>query len=55
MKSDSNVGVVRAVGGRRFRNTELLTLRDGQVVEVEVYFGWSLPHKAKAGGFIDQE
>jgi len=45
----------RAVGGRRFRNTEILTLRGGQVIEVEVYFGWSIPHKAKPGGFIDQD
>jgi len=45
----------RAVGGRRLRNTEVHTLRDGQLVEVEVYFGWSIPHKAKAGGFVDQE
>lgn len=45
----------RAVGGRRFRNTELFTLRGGQVVEVEVYFGWSIPHKAKPGGFVDQD
>jgi ketosteroid isomerase-like protein len=44
----------RAVGGRRFRNTEVLTVRGGQVVEVEVYFGWSIPHKAKPGGFVDQ-
>jgi ketosteroid isomerase-like protein len=44
----------RAVGGRRFRNTELFTVRGGQVVEVEVYFGWSIPHEAKRGGFIDQ-
>jgi ketosteroid isomerase-like protein len=43
----------RAVGGRRFRNTELFTVRGGQVVEVEVYFGWSIPHEAKRGGFID--
>ena len=41
-----------AAGGRRFRNTEILTLRDGQVVEVEVYFGWSIPHQAKPGGFV---
>jgi ketosteroid isomerase-like protein len=33
--------------GERFRNTEIVTVRDGQVVEVEVYFGWSIPHKAK--------
>jgi ketosteroid isomerase-like protein len=44
----------RAVGGRRFRNTEILTVRGRQVIEVEVYFGWSIPHQAKPGGFIDQ-
>ena len=44
----------RAVGGRRFRNTELFTVRGGQVVEVEVYFGWSIPHEATRGGFIDR-
>src|SRR4029450_1984243 len=27
--------------GHRFRNTEILTIRGGQIVEVEVYFGWS--------------
>src|SRR3954470_8842325 len=41
----------RAVGGRRFRNTEILAFRDGQIVDVEVYFGWSIPHDAKAGSF----
>jgi ketosteroid isomerase-like protein len=45
----------RASGGRRFRNTELFTLRGGQVVEVEVYFGWSIPHEAKPGGFIKRD
>ncbi|GLS22158.1 hypothetical protein GCM10007874_51750 [Labrys miyagiensis] len=43
----------RMRGGRRFRNTEVLRLRDGHIVEVEVYFGWSLPHAAPDGGFID--
>jgi ketosteroid isomerase-like protein len=38
--------------GSSFRNTEILTVRDGQIVEVEVYFGWSIPHKAEPGGFI---
>src|SRR5262245_38124316 len=38
--------------GHRFRNTEILTIRDRLIVEVEVYFGWSLPHKAQQGGFI---
>jgi ketosteroid isomerase-like protein len=41
-------------GGKRFRNTEVFTLRGDQVVDVEVYFGWSLPHPAPAGGFVDQ-
>jgi ketosteroid isomerase-like protein len=36
----------------RFRNTEILTIRDGRVVDVEVYFGWSLPHRAPLGGFV---
>jgi ketosteroid isomerase-like protein len=40
-------------GGKRFRNTELLTIRNGQITEVEVYFGWNIPHKAEDGGFVD--
>jgi ketosteroid isomerase-like protein len=39
--------------GRPFRNTEILTVRDGKIAEAEVYFGWSIPHDAPAGGFID--
>jgi ketosteroid isomerase-like protein len=39
--------------GHRFRNTELLTVRGAQVSSVEVYFGWSIPHKAAAGSFVD--
>jgi ketosteroid isomerase-like protein len=37
---------------RRFRNTEILTLRDGKIVEAEVYFGWSIPHEAPVGGYV---
>jgi len=37
--------------GNRFRNTEILTTRDGKIVDVEVYFGWSIPHEAPPGGF----
>jgi hypothetical protein len=44
---------VAAVPARRFRNTEILTVRNGQLVEAEVYFGWSIPDKAKDGRFID--
>ena len=39
--------------GRRFRNTEVLTIRDGKIVEAEVYFGWNIPHAAPEGGFLD--
>ena len=28
--------------GSVFRNTEILTLRDGQIVLAEVYFGWDV-------------
>ena len=37
----------------RFRNTEILTVRDEQIVEVEVYFGWNVPHKVPAGAHRD--
>jgi hypothetical protein len=40
-------------GGKGFRNSEILTVRHGKLVDVEVYFGWSLPHSATAGGFTD--
>jgi ketosteroid isomerase-like protein len=43
----------RRANGPRFRNTEIVTVRDGQIGEVEVYFGWSIPHPAKQGSFID--
>ena len=39
--------------GRSSRNTELFTLRNGKIVEVEVYFGWSIPHGASEGGFVE--
>jgi ketosteroid isomerase-like protein len=39
--------------GRPFRNTEILTVKGGKIAEVEVYFGWSIPHDAPAGGFVD--
>ena len=44
----------RNTNGKRFRNTEILTIRDNQIVEVEVYFGWSLPHEARRGEFVDR-
>ena len=32
--------------GPRFRNTEVLTFRDEQIVRQEVYFGWDLPARS---------
>lgn len=34
--------------GKRFRNCELHTARDGKLVESQVYFGWDWPHKGSA-------
>ena len=39
--------------GKSFRNTEIVTVRGGQIVNVEVYFGWDQPHTAAPGGFLD--
>lgn len=44
----------RGADGHRFRNTEIVTVRGAQIVEVEVYFGWDLPHKAAVGGFVEE-
>ena len=43
----------RNTNGHRFRNTEILTIRDQRIIDVEVYFGWSVPHQAPQGGFVD--
>src|SRR5262245_35881210 len=44
----------RDTKGYRFRNTEILTIQNQQICSVEVYFGWSLPHQAPHGGFVDE-
>jgi len=41
------------MGKETFRNTEVHTVRGGRIVEVEVYFGWAVPHKVKAGTHKD--
>jgi ketosteroid isomerase-like protein len=38
--------------GKRFRNTEIFSVQGGKVTDVEVYFGWSIPHEASAGKFV---
>jgi hypothetical protein len=45
----------RGKDGGGFRNTEVVTVGGGQIVEVEVYFGWDLPHKAPRGGFLQDD
>lgn len=42
-----------STAGHCFRNTEVLTIREGRVTQAEVYFGWSVPHPAPPGGFLD--
>jgi ketosteroid isomerase-like protein len=44
----------RTSAGKRFRNTEVHTVRDGKLAATEVYFGWDVPHKAPSGGFLEQ-
>lgn len=40
--------------GTQFRNTEIFTVRNDKITAVEVYFGWSTPHDAPLGKFIDK-
>jgi ketosteroid isomerase-like protein len=39
----------RGLNDRTFRNTEVLTIRNGKVVASEVYFGWDVPHELPHG------
>ena len=48
------VTYVGRMDGNDFQNTEIATVRDSKIVDVEVYFGWSIPHKAKPGGFVNE-
>ena len=43
----------RSKNGHKGRNTEVFTVRDGKITEVEVYFGWNVPHEAAPGGFVN--
>ncbi|RYY73311.1 MAG: nuclear transport factor 2 family protein [Gammaproteobacteria bacterium] len=40
--------------GDVFRNTEIFTIRKEKIIEVEVYFGWTIPHKAPDNGFVNE-
>jgi ketosteroid isomerase-like protein len=39
--------------GRRFRNSEVHTVRGGKLVATEVYFGWAVPHKVPQGTHVE--
>ena len=38
---------------KRFRNCEMHTSRGDQLVSVEVYFGWDVPHPARPGQCVE--
>ncbi len=39
-----------SASGAVFRNTEIHRVKDGRITNVEVYFGWNIPHDAPPGG-----
>ena len=41
------------MGKERFRNTEVHTVRGNKIAEVEVYFGWNVPHPVRTGTHQD--
>ena len=43
---------LRMKDGSAFRNTEILTVREGKLVEAQVFFGWMIPHEAPEGSGI---
>jgi hypothetical protein len=43
----------QSLNGKPFRNSEIMTFRNGKIIDIEVYFGWLIPHDAPAGGFVD--
>jgi ketosteroid isomerase-like protein len=40
---------------KRFRNSEVYTVRDGKLLATEVYFGWELPHRVPQGAHVENE
>ena len=45
----------RTSSGKRFRNCEMYTVRDGKLIATEVYFGWDLPHRVPQGAHAENE
>jgi hypothetical protein len=46
---------VTTTTGKQFRNAELHTTRNGELVDVEVYFGWEVPHGIPLGQHSENE
>lgn len=44
----------KSTNGEIFRNTEIFTVRGKKILSVEVYFGWTIPHKAPDKGFVEE-
>jgi ketosteroid isomerase-like protein len=44
-----------AKSGKRFCNSEVITVRNGKLANVEVFFGWNLPHDVPTGHHRDPE
>jgi hypothetical protein len=40
---------LRFDSGKRIRNCEVHTVRNGKMIATEVYFGWDVPHPVPAG------
>jgi ketosteroid isomerase-like protein len=45
----------RTSAGKRFRNCEVHTVRDGKLLATEVYFGWDLPHEVPQGAHMENK
>ncbi|HEY5809164.1 MAG TPA: nuclear transport factor 2 family protein [Povalibacter sp.] len=45
----------RTSTGKRLRNCEVYTVRNGKLLATEVYFGWELPHKVPEGRHVENE
>jgi hypothetical protein len=41
--------------GKAFRNSEVHTIRNGQLVATEVYFGWDVGHGVPNGEHVEKE
>lgn len=46
---------LRIASGKRIRNCEVHTVRNGKILATEVYFGWDLPHAVPLGEHADPQ